>query len=223
MVSLGRLQKKLREDDALISEKNWRSGAAYYHGKKFLRVVLGMALVCILLHKWSDSVMDVGKEPLESYAGKIPFATMRDFAGGEGYYRMTMQGFSEHFNTVEEWSDWLAPRCIEYNEHAQITMPDGRILEGGLYVEYYETVNQTVARWLAEEYYHIDKRQKNYEAIEASALDVEFAAAYRNIVHVPTILVQDGNIVIRAFFYQTSSNYTVAFEEWAGKIADIKR
>lgn len=223
LVSFGRLQKKLRESGGLTSGKNWRSGAAYYHGKKFLRFVLGIALVCILLHKWSDSVMNVGKVPLDSYAGVIPFATIRDFADGEGYYRMTMQRISESFNTVEEWSDWLAPQCIEYNEHAQITMPDGRILEGGLYVEYYETVNETIARWLAEECYRIDKRQKSYEAMEAPALNVEFAAAYRNRVHVPTILIQDGNIVIRAFFYQTSSNYTVAFEEWVGKIADIKR
>ena len=230
LFSLGRLQKKLREGSVLTSGKNWRSGAAYYHGKKFLGFVLGIALVCVLLHKWSDSVMDVGKEPLESYAGEIPFATIRDFAGGEGYYRMTMQGLSASFNSVEEWTDWLAPRCIEYHEHAQITMPDGRILDGGLYVEYYETINETVARWLAKECYLIDKRQKGYEAMEAPALNVEFAAAYQNIVHFPTILIQNGNIVIRAYFYQTfayddtvSKYYNVEFEEWAGKIADINR
>lgn len=223
LVSLGRLQKKLREGNVFISGKNWQRGAIYYHGKNLARLVLGIAVICILLHNWSDSVMDVGKEPLESYVGVIPFATIRDFAGGEGYYRLTMQGLSESFNTVEEWSDWLAPRCIEYNEHAQIIMPDGRILDGGLYVEYYKTINQTFARWLAKEYCHIDKRQKGYEAMETPALNVEFAAAYRNNAHVPTILIQDGNIVIRAFFYQTSSNYTVAFEEWAGMIADINR
>ena len=223
LVSLGKLQKRLQQGGVLASGKNWKRGAAYYHGKRLARVILGIALVCILFHKWSDSVMDAGMVPLESYAGEIPFATIRDFAGGEGYYRMTMQELSQSFNTVEEWSDWLAPRCIEYNEHAQITMPDGRILDGGLYVEYYETINRTVARWLAKECYRVERRQKGYEAMETPSFDAEFAAAYQNIVHFPTILIQNENVVIRAYFYQTSSNYTVAFEEWAGMIADINR
>lgn len=141
---------------------------------------------------------------------------MTDFAG-EGYYssRMTMSGMG--FNTIEEWSDWLAPRNIKYDEHAEVIRMDGTILEGGLYIDYHEAISPYIAKQLALEYYHLDKREKHFESLEIPALNVDYCVAYMDALHFPTIVIQNGTIVVHASFYQT---YTMALTEWACRIAD---
>ena len=141
---------------------------------------------------------------------------MTDFAG-EGYYssRMTMSGMG--FNTIEEWSDWLAPRNIKYDEHAEVIRMDGTILEGGLYIDYHEAISPYIAKQLALEYYHLDKREKHFEPLEIPALNVDYCVAYMDALHFPTIVIQNGTIVVHASFYQT---YTMALTEWACRIAD---
>jgi len=99
-------------------------------------------------------------------------------------------------------------------------LSDGRILDGGLYVDYHETVSPFLAKRLAMEYYQKDKREKNYEALKAPNLSVDFVVAYNNNVHFPTIVIQEGNKVVHVSFYQTSSNYTMELEEWSSIVAE---
>lgn len=220
-VSLGKLQKKLRDGNMLSSALNWRKRTLQHHATRFLQIALAIILICIFVNNWSVSVMDDDKVQLDNYVGDMPFATILDFAGEGGTdYHMTMMGMSMGFNTVREWSDWLAPRCIEYNEHAQVTLSDGRILDGGLYVDYYETVSPIIAERLTKECLRIDEWEKGFELTETPDLNVDFAAAYYNELHFPVILIQEGNVVIRAMFYQTSSNYTMNMATWAGILAD---
>lgn len=219
-VHLGRLQKKLRAGLPLEADQGWRKRTLRYHGKNIVQIVLAIVLVCIFLHNWSVSVLDTDKVPLEDYTGQLPFATMADFAGEEKDYRITMTGMG--FNFVREWSDCLAPRCIEYGEHARITLSDGRVLDGGLYVDYFEVRSPALARMLAEDLFRADKSRakKDFELRETPDLGADYTAAYYGSVHFPTVILQKGTVAVRASFYQTSTNYTMDFEDWAAVIAD---
>ncbi len=157
------------------------------------------------------------KIPLDDYKGKIPFATIKEFAGdGSSDYSLTMSGLFGDINTIEEGRDWVAPRYILYNEHAEVKRADGKMINGGLYVEYCELRNPTLARRCAKEFYLMDRFRmpfRSLDPLETPKLDADYAAAYRNGAHFPTVIIQRGNIVVRADFYQTSSNYEMTLGE----------
>lgn len=218
LVWLGRLQKRLRAGDVLTRRKDWRKRSALYHWKNAAQIILALVLVGIFLHKWSVSAMNKDKVQLDQYTGTLPFASMSELAGGEvSDLEMTMMGLSLGFNSIEEKSDWLAPRCIHYMEHSRLTLSDGRVLDGGLYVDYYEAASPWVARQLARESYRLDRLDqhgKHFKPINPPELDAEFLRAYSSSLHFPTLLLQDGRVVLRAYFYQTSQ-FTLDFDEWA--------
>lgn len=224
-LSLHKLQKKLRKDGSLQADKDWRKGIIPYYAKQTAELILAIVLICICFSRWSDSVMDTDKMQLDKYTGSLPFAAMSDFADADiTNYRMTMTGLN--FNTIKQWSDFLAPQCIEYNENAEITLSDGTVLNGGYGVDYYETRHPAIAGRLAREMYHIDSGEKNFEPMETPDLDADYDMIYTywNIVHFPVVIIQNGNRVLRAYFHQ-SYDCTVPFEQWASILAqsiDIK-
>jgi len=148
---------------------------------------------------------------------------MADLAGETGHYELEHYGFS---NTVEIRSDWLAPVNIDWNEIANVTLSDGRRIEGGLYVTYHEARSPAIARAIAEEYFRKDYYDQvfnmpyahDFEPLELSPLNVEYATAYRNRVHHPTVVLQDGTRVLRAYWYQTSKD-KLTLDEWAAILA----
>lgn len=222
LVSLRRLQKKLKEGGCLQRHKDWHRNAAFYHGRRAVKLGLAIVLLCIGLNAWSDSVLNTNKIPLDDYTGTLPFAVMRDFAAEEPIsYCSTMVGLDLGFNTVEEWSDWLAPRCIDYNEQARICLPDGSVLDGGYYVDYYETNSPAIAKLLAQEIYRIDRRNSGFEPTDPPALDAgyDLLYAYTDELHFPTVVIQTENRVVRASFYQTSDS-TIPLDRWAGAVAN---
>lgn len=131
---------------------------------------------------------------------------------------MTMSGMG--FNTVEEWSDCLAPRNIKYDEHAEVTRMDGTMLEGGLYIDYHEVISPHIAKKLAVEYYQMAQRKKHFQPLATPHLDVDYCAAYMDELHFPAVILQKENIVIHARFYQTSDNYTMEIAEWIYMLAE---
>ena len=220
LVSLGKLQKKLRQEGKLSSSKNWRRRQKGYFLRKGIGIVWAAALIFFFLQRFGVSITDEDKIPLAEYTGTLPFATMADFGEGEvTSYQQTMLGMNMGFNCLSEWSDWLSPRCIDYGEHARIVFSDGEVIDGGLYVDYYETAHPLIARWLAEECYRVDRREEDFALLETPKVDGDFVAAYQGTLHFPTILIQRGNIVIRAYFYQTGGD-PVSFETWSKIIAE---
>lgn len=220
-VYLTRLRRKLLDGAPASSGRSWRSRSRRYYFVRILDAAMIAAIILCALRGWSVSVMNEDKIQLDEYTGELPFAGMRDFAG-EGYtdYEMTMLGLSYGFNSVSEWSDWLAPRCIEYSEYARITRADGSILDGGLDIQYFETASETIARLLAGEFYRSDRRGDSFRLIgELSDADAELAVIYVDEYHFTTFLMRSGNKVLRASFHQ-SSEQAMAPEEWAGILAD---
>ena len=218
---LKRVQRKLMDEGNYSSETDWKKSMAPYYCRKIVKTVLAIVLICAFLRAWGVSITNENKILLAEYSGTIPFATMRDFAGeGSKGYEETMTGLSMGFNTIEEKADLLAPRCIEFNEHARVQKADGSYIDGGLDVDYCEMRTQGLAHLLIQEMRRMDKMKKGFQLIDAPTLDADEVIAYMNDLHWPTVIIRKGNVVAKAYFYQFSSAYTMTIEEWAGMICD---
>lgn len=94
------------------------------------------------------------------------------------------------------------------------------MLDGGLYIDYYETISHSLAKTLAKEWLRADRSEKNFELMKTPELGVDYTVAYYNNLHFPTVILQKGTVAVRARFFQTSENYTMDFEAWVAIIAD---
>jgi len=219
-ICLNKIKKSLMHNGCYNSQFDWRRNAVTYFIRKIITIVLAVILVFTFLHNWAMSVTNERKIPIEEYKGTVPFATIQDFAGeSSSEYTLTMMRSDMGINTIEEKSDWIAPRCIEYNEHATVKKSDGRILAGSLYIDYCEFRNPKLAKVLAQEFYRLDK-MKGIELMDTPDLQADYVIAYFNKLHFPTVVIQKDNIVVKAFFFQTSADYTMPVEEWAEIICD---
>ena len=211
---LRKLQKRLLSGRLSSGKINWKGRSGRHFTKCFTQICIAGILVVAYGSLWSDTMLDKNLITLDQYEGTVPFATMADFhKGNVTDYERTMLGMS--FNTIQEWSDWLAPRCVDFEEQVRIHYGDGKMIDGGYYVEYFELANDTLARWLVQEYYGIDRHKEDYAPLETPELSVDFAAAYASDLHLPVILIRDGNIVLRAYFYQTvPQGKEIPKEQW---------
>jgi len=213
VVAMERLKRRLRKEVPAPPARARHPGR--YFASRAALAVCGIVWICVLLHQWSISVMDEDKTPLSQDTPAPPFATLTDFAGeGAHDYQRTMLG--SRFNYIKTWSDPLAPENITWAEHASVQRADGTLLDGGLYVYYHKAANPWIARQLAQEYIRRARWDKNYEALDLPALDVDFAAAYRDELHWANIVVQKGSVVCRVMLYETGDGPHMTLDEWAG-------
>ena len=218
-VRLGRLEKKLRAGQPPDHRKDWRKSAAFHRGKGLVQLAAVLLWVGMLLHGWSLSVLEEDRIPLADYHGDPPFATLLDFAGGQGQYTATMLG--KGFNSVREWEDWLAPYNARWSEQARIVRPDGTVLEGGLFLDYHKAANPWVAQELAREYLRADLRQEGAVPLDPPSLGADYAAACLDGLGFPTVVIRRGSIVVHASFLDFSSPQPAqGLEPWASILAD---
>ena len=213
-VHFRRMRKKLLRGEALDHGKKWRRRAVRHRISSVLSVVCCLAWILALLCLWAEDLEDAGKIPLETYTGDLPFATIADLIP-EGRYALDDIGFS---NTVEFGSDWLAPSIIHWAEIATVTLPDGRVFSGGLYVDYYETASPWLAREAARELTRAARHSKYFSELEMPELDVSYAQAYSDMF--PKLILQEGNLVVQIEFYQTSEAYELPLSEWAQRMVE---
>ena len=223
-VLLSRIRKRLEFGSTGNKEKDWRKGAAAYKGSVILRAVTSLILVACLLYAVSSADRNYTTVSLNKYVGQLPFATMRDLVGdGIREYRPEMQGSGSSFNYVKTGSSWLTPVFITYNEYATITRTDGSAISGGIYIDYYETSSKSVADRLVREIYNITKGGRGFGQEGSPVSEANYSAAYHlnDVVGYKGIILQKGNIVIRAGWNQFANGYsTVPFDEWANILFD---
>lgn len=214
-VHLRKVQRSLTENGCYEAGTGRRKRAVLYFLGKIAKTVLALVLLVSILRIWGLSAGNENKIPLDEYDGDLPFATLRDFAGeGCSDYTVTMTGLGLSINTVEESADWIAPRCISFNEHASVKTAAGDRLDGGLYVDYYQLRSDHLAKELATELFWFDRVKRRVKPLDTPELPADWAACYMNEVHWPTVIFRKGNVVIRAYFYQTSDSYKMPMEEW---------
>ena len=183
-----------------------------------LRVVVILLLICAALRLELIARLGSDRIPLEEYTGDLPFATIKDMAG-EGWSNYEYIS-SEELNWVEERHGVLAPRIIVRKEYAAVKMPGGRRISGGLCVEYYKMKSPWLAGILAGELHREDRLKPFYEAMDAPDIPADRIAAYINDHRSPTVVMQKGNIVVRAYFQNASDTVDVRFQDWTAALFD---
>ena len=212
--TLRKLRLRLLAGESLHHGKAWRRKSALYRAKKLAFLAFAILWAVWMLSLWSADVLDEGKIPLASYAGDPPFATIADF-GVPGSYRRTELPYT---NTVQSASDPLAPVMVVWQENATVTLADGRVISGGLYVYYFELASPVLAREAAREL----TRQKQATGREREELSLSLPSldsAYAFADLFPTVVLRQGKTVLRAEFFQTSEEQ-LDLNEWAGILAE---
>lgn len=218
---LNRLHKRLRSGEEPDHRRGWRRGAYRRQGAAIVLRTAFIVWVCVLALNALNEDARHNKTALSDYTGELPFATLADYAGGAGEYREVLTSI----NGVYDWSDPLAPRMISWAESAEVVTADGTV-SGGLYVDYYETRFDWMAREVARELIANAKRGKYYEELPVPPLGVEvdYAAAYYDIGS--TLVLRKGNVVVQVnFSYGPDTSApdgpeTAPLEEWASIAAE---
>lgn len=208
LIYLSRIKKRLEAGESIV--RRVKRSSVRYIAPRIAFAVLATVTVCLFIARWSEA--DKGRIPLEEYAGELPFATIADIVPGE-YERL---GFPVT-DGIQTRSDILAPVVIDFREYAAVTVTGGKAFSGGLLIDYYETVSPRLARATAEELLLNARLKRHYTPIELGDTGADMQAAYYDEVHMPTVILQKGNRVIKATLYQTGE-YTISMDEWAGKL-----
>ena len=208
LIYLSRIKKRLEAGESIV--RRVKRSSARYIAPRIAFAVLATVTVCLFIARWSEA--DKGRIPLEEYAGELPFATIADIVPGK-YERL---GFPVT-DGIQTRSDILAPVVIDFREYAAVTVTGGKAFSGGLLIDYYETVSPRLARATAEELLLNARLKRHYTPIELDDTGADMQAAYYDEVHMPTVILQKGNRVIKATLYQTGE-YTISMDEWAGKL-----
>jgi len=179
---------------------------------------LGFFVVILVLEFSGTLMLDGKRQPLTEFPGDPPFPTIADLAPEEALYREEYFGFDDEENTFAQWMTLLTECTIVWEENARLTFLDGSTFTGGLYVEYYEAKNQWIADRLAKSLFRRDMRTWNVKEIELPelAMELDYARGTDRVFN--TVILRQGNTVVRAYFYN-SALQVIPWEDWLQALA----
>ena len=210
-VHLRKLYKMLKNDTMPNYRKSWKEKAVWHRLRPILQVCMILGWVIWLLCNWSSAIMEKDTISIFDYPDEPPFATVADYAPG-GTYTSEKMSFS---NKVTVNADPLAPRLLEWSEHADIKTTDGRTLELSVYIDYFETAHPLLAKALVWEYERQDSKHKDYAPLSLTVPHtLDYAAVYTGDLHMPTMLLRKGNAVGR-FQFISFGDDKLTLDEWA--------
>ena len=213
---LRRLQAQLKANIPLNHSKPWRKGAAFHIFSKFAYVLVLLLFFGILFGACSRSLeLEMDAPNTADYPGAPPFVTAADILP-EGEF--TSRSFMGDYNTYIQTQTFFAPVIVEWNEHGEIRLPDGRTYEGILRLTYYETRYTWLSEGLWKDLYRAAEDQRHFSLIPAPDLAVDAVVCYNNIY--PSILIRQGNIVVEATVgLEYKDHYLL--EQWARQMAQM--
>ena len=211
------LRKRLQCGEQPDRNKKWKKRSWLYPAKVMGKTILCIIWGCIVLANLGRDVLFENEIPLAEYRGNPPFATIADFEQGH-LYELIPMGYS---NTVVEWSDWLAPVNFLWDECGEVMVSEEKVLSGLLMVDYHELKFEWLAKLLAADYYRMDQ-DRDFEFLYELDLGIDYAVAYLDNIHMPTVVLRNGTKVLHATFheYSESSERKLAIEEWAAVLAE---
>ncbi len=217
LVYYTKLRKKLKAGEQLNREKDWKKCAWWYPVRILLTIVLCCIWGCIVLANLGRTVLFEEDVPLEEYTGNPPFATMADIAPGQPYEIENMG----YVNTVTEWSDILAPENFIWEEYATVQVSKDKSVSGVWDVDYHELRWEWLAELVAADYYRKDQK-KDFKFLRELDLEIDYAVAYMDNIHMETVLLRHGKKVIHGYFHEYTGGEEAYFslEEWAAMLAE---
>lgn len=219
---LARMRKALRHGQPPRRPKNPDKAALCYRLGHGLHVLAAVTLVLVMIIRGLSGTLDYGeiRQPLEAFPDEVPFPTIADLTPETVNYQAQYFGFDKDENTFALWKTLPVKRAIVWEENARLTFIDGESFTGGLYVEYYEAKNEWIARRLAKTLYLRDRSSWNVEEIDLPLLGLDYACGTDRVFN--TVVLQDGNKVLRGYFYNTALR-VIPWQDWLTATADALR
>ena len=225
-VSLERLYRRLSRGERTDERQGNTSRRARRHrAVTVAQVLLTVVWIVLVAINTLNLMAETDEMRLGEYlreGGTVPFATVTDLAAAQGEVVDAQSTMSAFGNTIRVWRDPLAPVNIDYCEITEVVLADGSVMENGLYVEYHEAANARIAAALAREHLRFDSRRgKRYDPL---TLKTELAAdqvyVYLDNLHMPTVILQMGNRVIRASLHGYGEGEDIPLESWVQTVAE---
>ena len=212
---LRELHQKLLLGTPLSRTKNWRRkrwphwiSAVFYIA---VYISFGILIFINNFSSWEDSRWQF----IEEYHGEIPFATMEDLAGSGVLEPDGM--FVEEDHHIAERSTLLAPRQIKLQQLGAVVQDGTTQMDGILEIEYYELRTDWLAEQLYREIRQNDARSKRHHLLPLNELPTEQEIAYTDVF--PTLLLRDGNQVLRVELTQFEHGTQLTLDQWAAIMA----
>ena len=218
IVYLSGLKRRLQEGLPPDRRKDWKKTRRRHLGGRALFWAVFLLFLVLTLRLLGDTLMQRDRMPRSAYPGEPPFATLADFAEGE--YRLTWN--DRQFDYASWWDNAFLRAGTVWHEHAEVRRPDGSTLDGILYVDYFAARSEWLAKAISAELRRVGRARarKDYEVLELPELGMDDAAAYRDEIHRPTVVLRRGSTVLRAALFQMGEGKKLPLEEWAGILAD---
>lgn len=137
------LTRRLRRGEAPVRDERHRRRGLRLRCLQIAETAAILAFVAGALLRWSGGTQAV---PLRTYTAPLPFATLADLAGG-GEVQWENADFMR--NEITELHTVTAPAVYDFEQHAVIRQAGQPVLRGGLYVDYFETCWEWLARGVA--------------------------------------------------------------------------
>lgn len=216
IIYLNRLSKALRDGNIENPDKMKYGFSGIF--KTVMLILSVICLVCLL----GAALPDIDETKITDYSADIPFATIDDLICGE---YMGLQFDFGDMNTIDVKSDVLAPVIIDYSESADVILEDGRDWYGSLYITYVEFRSEKLAEIAAKEIVRIDKMRKGeFAYVDIPDVNADFSVGYLydelRLADTPTIVIRQGNKVMRMNLYQFTEN-DVDIENWLNTAAQL--
>lgn len=212
-----RYLKKLQQGLVLGETPAGKKRTVRFHCLSSLALLVVYVLYMVTLWGNALSLFDWQRnrwQPAAEYTDPLPFATMEDIAGGGTFTGRAWR--MDHNNELAVRTALPAHIQIQFGQYGEIVLDNKTVLDGSLDVDYYEMRSEWLAKQLFHEIQHTATlsrgKYREYQENQIPDLDVDQAAAYTN--YYPTLLLRQGNKVLRVRFVQLSQTAHVAQEQW---------
>ena len=221
MKHLRKLKEKLSLGETLSRKKDWKKDRYLHWLSAALSILLYFALLTGTFVEnfveWEDSYW----QPVAEYEGDLPFPTMEDLAGGGTHnaYNWSV----DHNNEVAIRSTLTAKTQMTFEQFGSITNNGETLLDGSLWIEYYDMRTEWLAKELFREIRFKDSlnigRYIRYEDLEDPDLSVDQVDAYAD--HYPILLLRQGTQVLKVRMSQHNQDCYIPLDQWAATVAKI--
>ena len=223
ILHLRKVRRQLRSGEPLRAAIRPRKKIRRYQALWITDLLLTAAWVMMAAGYWIADLNGSFTHPLSDYLQQIEVPTMASLAadGSPLYDNQIVQDTG----TVDVHEDFLLGTLYSIRETGSFTLPDGRVFNGGLYIDYLEAASPWIARTVAQEYARYDRwddwknilwRDQRLAGLPLPDLGVDYAAAYTGLF--PTILLAEGDRMVKVYFYDV--NDSVDYTEMAQLYAD---
>ena len=208
---LHQLYQKIRDGGTIDNRKDWKKSAGAHKTETVIYLVLILLIITICLRGCYRSVMEEDMIPLSDFSEDPPFITMSDLDPSAEYQE------NAHLNEVRVKHDVLFTTTYSWYESATLAGED-KILSGSLLITYHETAFPWLAKCLAKGYLREEQDSEYFHYKTLPDLNVDYAVATGSS---PTVIIQNGNIMVKAVIFVTDEDQNSQYQQWAMRMAQM--